>query len=189
MRKFLAISLLLVHVFNMGGYQLLFNYFEKEQGLRFIQQLDSQQYNEADLVEVKVPVLVPYHNNWSDFERYDGEITIEGVHYNYVKRKVQNDTLILLCLPNQEKMQMQTARDQFFSLVNDLQNNDHNNNGKGSVPKPAVAKNVITEYGQPEETYGFVTPSFNHGLRIVSNNNTLFPGLHFTPEQPPESLS
>jgi hypothetical protein len=189
LRKFLAISLLLVHVFNMGGYQLLFNYFEKEQGLRFIQQLDSQQYNEADLVEVKVPVLVPYHNNWSDFERYDGEITIEGVHYNYVKRKVQNDTLILLCLPNQEKMQMQTARDQFFSLVNDLQSNDQNNSGKGSVPKPSVAKNVITEYGQPEENSYLITPSLSKVLRIVSNDNTLSPGLLSSPEQPPETVS
>jgi hypothetical protein len=173
----------------MGGYQLLFNYFEKEQGVRFVQQLDKQQYNEADLVEVKVPVLLPYHNSWSDFERYDGEITIDGVHYNYVKRKVQNDTLILMCLPNEEKMQMQTARDRFFSLVNDLQSNDGNNHGKGSVPKTTVAKNVITEYGQPEETYGFVAPSFSNGLRIVSNNYTLFTGLLSTPEQPPESLS
>lgn len=84
--------------------------------------LDANAYEEDDLVEVKIPINLPYHNNWSEFERYDGEIDIDGVHYRYVKRKIFNDSLVLLCIPDKIKTRISTARDELFSIVNDLQN-------------------------------------------------------------------
>jgi hypothetical protein len=92
-----------------------------------VARIDRAKYNDKDLIEVKVPVNLPYQTNWQEFERYDGEIQIAGVHYNYVKRKLQNDTLILMCIPNTDKMKLFNARETFFSLVNDMQQNE---NGK-----------------------------------------------------------
>ncbi|HRN55227.1 MAG TPA: hypothetical protein PLL71_02180 [Agriterribacter sp.] len=121
MRQLTAISLIFLFLFNLVGYRALLQYWETQGDAKLEARLDQQQYDEKDLIEVKIPIHLPYHNNWSDFERYDGEIDIDGVHYKYVKRKIFNDSLILLCIPNNIKIKISTARDEFFSLVNDLQ--------------------------------------------------------------------
>ncbi|HRO45383.1 hypothetical protein [Agriterribacter sp.] len=121
MRQLAAISLILIFLFNLFGYRALLQYWETQENTKLEARLDQQQYDEKDLVEIKVPIHLPYHSNWSDFERYDGEIDIDGVHYKYVKRKIFNDSLVLLCIPNNIKIKISTARDEFFGLVNDLQ--------------------------------------------------------------------
>lgn len=121
MRKLTAISLMLLFFFNLFGYKALLQYWEMQSNTNMETQLALQQYNEEDLVTVKIPINLPYHTNWEEFESYDGEIDIDGVHYKYVKRRIFNDSLVLLCLPNTEKTRLSTARDELFSLVNDLQ--------------------------------------------------------------------
>ncbi|HRP56934.1 hypothetical protein [Agriterribacter sp.] len=126
MRQLSAIFLILIFLFNLAGYRLLLQYWEVQENTKMEVRLDQQQYDEKDLVEVKIPINLPYHSNWSDFERYDGEIDIDGVHYKYVKRKIFNDSLVLLCIPDKIKTKINTARDEFFSLVNDLQKDTAN---------------------------------------------------------------
>lgn len=121
LRRITAIFLILIFLFNLFGYRALLQYWETQGITKLEARLDQQLYDEKDLVEVKVPIHLPYHSNWSDFERYDGEIDIDGVHYKYVKRKIFNDSLVLLCIPNNIKIKLSTARDEFFSLVNDIQ--------------------------------------------------------------------
>ena len=132
MRRLTAISLTLIFLFNLFGYRALLQYWETQGNIKLEARLDQRQYDEKDLVEVKIPIHLPYHSNWSDFERYDGEIDIDGVHYKYVKRKIFNDSLILLCIPNDIKIKISTARDEFFSLVNDLQKDAANSKSSHS---------------------------------------------------------
>ncbi len=58
-----------------------------------VHQIDNDNYVDENLVEVKVPINMQYFANWKNYERCDGEIEYEGTHYNYVKRKLSNDTL------------------------------------------------------------------------------------------------
>ena len=106
-------------------------------------QLDINNYNEASLIELKVSLDLPYQTDWKDFERYDGEVTVDGQHYKYVKRKVQDGMLIVKCIPNENKHRIESARDQFFQLANDLQKNDGAK--KSDAPKHSTIKNNITE--------------------------------------------
>lgn len=112
----------------------MLHYWEQKENIILEAKIDQQEYNKDDLVEVKVPLNLPYHNNWKEFERFDGEIDIDGMHYKYVMRKVYNDSLILLCIPNEAKMKMQTARDEFFSLVADLQKDSGKKKTSDSAP-------------------------------------------------------
>lgn len=121
LRKLISIFLIVIFVFNLFGYRALLQLWETQGNEKLEAKLDFHQYDDEDLVEVKIPINLPYHYNWSEFERYDGEIDIDGVHYKYVKRKIFNDSLVLLCIPNEIKTRMSTARDELFSLVNDLQ--------------------------------------------------------------------
>ncbi|THU41581.1 hypothetical protein FAM09_05650 [Niastella caeni] len=147
MKRAAAILLLSIFLFNWFGYRLLSDYLQDRADIQLESQLDQDQYNEASLIEIRVPLNMPYQNISSDFERYDGEITFNGIHYKYVKRKVANGELVLLCLPNENRMRLQNARDEFFKLVNDLQNSSDN---KSSAPGHSI-KNPVTEYWQHQQ--------------------------------------
>ena len=56
--------------------------------------LDQNNYTDADLISIKVPAahLSSYVNS-KEFQRVDGKIEIEGVQYNYVKRRFSEDSL------------------------------------------------------------------------------------------------
>ncbi len=96
------------------------------------QKLEAGLYDENELLEIRVPISLPYQSNWSDFESYSGELEWRGAYYKFVKRKITNDTLILLCISNEAKMRLTEAKSRFFELVNDL---NANQNSSGSEKK------------------------------------------------------
>ena len=98
--------LLAIHLFNLTGYTLLFDYFIQRSNEQLAQQLETHQYNDNELIEVKIAMHTPYLSSWSDYERIDGEAEVDGIYYSYVKRKIHNDTLYLLCIPNKNKTQL-----------------------------------------------------------------------------------
>jgi hypothetical protein len=136
LKKIPAIFLLAIHLFNLGGYRLLFDMMEHQVGEGLVESIDHEQYDEHKLIEIRVPLNLQYHANWEDFERFDGEITISGVHYNYVKRKLHNDTLILLAIPNEVKTRLYNAKETFISLVNDMQQGEQASHGSSVPVKP-----------------------------------------------------
>jgi hypothetical protein len=147
MRHAVTILLLVIHVFNMGAYRFVFSHMEERSSVRLIQKLDRDEYSNSQLVEMRVPLQLPYLTNSNEFERYNGEIEIQGVHYNYVKRKIWNDTLIVLCIPNTGKMQLNSAKDQFFSLVNDL---DQQGSKETPMSKSGIVKSITSDYSCQE---------------------------------------
>ena len=108
--------------------------------MHFEAKLDANQYNEAHLIEIKIPLKLPYTTEWKNFERYDGEIKVNGLYYKYVKRKVIVDSLVLLCLPNPTKLRLESARDHAFELVNGLKHTS------GKKAASSILKNLLTEY-------------------------------------------
>ena len=185
MRQLTAISLILIFLFNLAGYRALLQYWEVQENTKLEVRLDQQQYDERDLVEVKIPIHLPYHSNWNDFERYDGEIDIDGVHYKYVKRKIFNDSLVLLCIPNEIKTKISTARDEFFSLVNDLQKDA----GNAKSPRPTLSFQFSTgDYiGQQTEDWAIATISNVIPYFTVASASPLLSISVNSPWQPPDS--
>lgn len=118
MKKLAAILLIGVFFFNWFGFRLLTGFMQHRADQHLEAKLDRNDYDERLLLEMRVPLNMPYQTASSGFERIDGEIEIDGIHYKYVKRKIENGELVLLCLPNQAKMRIQSARDEFFQLVN-----------------------------------------------------------------------
>lgn len=182
MKRAAAILLLIIFLFNWFGYRLLSGYLQHRADTQLESQLDLHQYNEASLLEIRIPLNMPYQNISTSFERYDGEIEYQGTHYKYVKRKVANGELILLCLPNETRMKLQNARDEFFKLVNDLQ---HAGQDKNPTPAGSI-KNPITEYWQEENNWRLEVLAVQQhrytGYAIIIPASPLIT----TPAQPPE---
>lgn len=121
-RKISAIILLLVLLFNTGGYRLLLSYFQHQSDKALESYFDSNAYDEKDLITIKVPLHMPYQTNGSDFERVDGKVELDGKIYKYVKRKIYDGELILLCLPDKQSEKLETAKNEFFKIATDVSN-------------------------------------------------------------------
>jgi hypothetical protein len=78
-----------------------------------VSKLDKGHYTENELVEMKVPYHQLYFPNSQEYTRYDGEIDINGTHYNYVKRKFSNDTLYILCIPNKVNTDLASVKNNY----------------------------------------------------------------------------
>lgn len=143
LKKIAAIFLLVSMLFNWIGYRLMTNALENRADDQLQAQLDENRYDASELISIKVPITsLPYSTNSIKYHRVDGEIEINGVPYKYCKSRLFDDSLEMLCFPNQGVMKIQTARNEFFKLVNDLQLSGQ---GKKSGSHPGTAKNFVLD--------------------------------------------
>jgi hypothetical protein len=117
------------------------SFLEEKANMQLETQLDKNDFDESQLVSVKIPArYFSGYVNTKDFERADGQVDIKGIIYNYVRVRVYNDSLEMLCIPNHAAMNLSSAKDNFFKLVNDLQ---HKGNRKSNTN---FYKNISTDY-------------------------------------------
>ena len=187
LKRLTAILLLLLLLFNLSGYRLLFHYAQQQSDAHLVTRLDKAAYNEADLITITVPLNLPYQIDRPEFERVDGEINLDGKIYKYVKRKVEAGHLVLLCLPDVAKQQLQDAKHDYFKGVNDLDNTA--SSGKNNTSKSVLLKGLFSEYIN-EALFSLSQPStesFQYGL---PSGVYLLSQLYLqSPEQPPEVLA
>ena len=181
-KKLAAILLLSLLAFNWYGYRLLSAYLEHRATTAMEARLDQNHYNEQELIEFRVPLNLPYQTNWKEFERFDGEIEIDGVHYQYVKRKVEDGHLVVLCIPNESKQKLQTTRDEFFKLVNDLSQPAKKGNNNTTV-----FKSITAEYLQSFSEWKIIAPQPMVQRFFSSPAYDLLSGIILTSEQPPDA--
>lgn len=163
----------------------MIDFFQQEHTRKLEVKFDANDYNEAELISVKMHYPLPYLVNSTDFERWDGEVDIDGIFYKYVKRRFVNDSIEFLCLPDVKSMHLQSARDNFFRLANDLQQGQSGNKSdQHSVP---AFKNLLNDYCNEIKSWDFsITKS-----RLL--HHSFYPYFHTTfygnsPGQPPDKL-
>jgi hypothetical protein len=186
MKRFVAILLMGVLFFNWYGYQLLNDYWQNLAERRLEASLDQNNYDGSALISFKVPVTsLAYYTNSSGYERVNGQIDINGVRFQYVKRRIFGDSLEVVCLPNITSMKLQTASNEFFRQVNDLQQQN-----QGKKNSTHTVKNNSKDY-RPAAT-GFIVPDAL--AEAVVKVTTLYapsrlPSVYApTAENPPEHL-
>ncbi|PWT75619.1 MAG: hypothetical protein C5B59_08340 [Bacteroidetes bacterium] len=142
LKKLASILLLGILLFNWFGYQILTSYLER----RAIQQLDNlvdrNFFEESQLISIKVPAeRLGYFVNSLQFERVTGKIEIGGIQYNLVKRRLFNDSLEFVCIPNIKSTALKSARNEICKWVNDLSGQN-----KKTESHPGPSKNLTTDF-------------------------------------------
>src|SRR5436190_173113 len=168
-------------VFNLAGYRWLFSAIEKNATAKLEQKISAGQYSNEQLVEIRIPLNMPYYSD-KDYEDVYGETDWNGDHYRYVKRKVSDNTLFLLCLPNKEKTSIVNVKNEFTKAVNDIPGNK-----QGSQQKNGLIKLLTTEFRVNQTTFEINNFSIS-SLSYVSKNaeaKDLF--IPLTDAQPPEA--
>lgn len=131
MKRISIILSLCLLLFSWGGYNLLLSYLETKSDRDFQSSILEEQYDDANLIHIKIAASTPYGPNAEAYESTTGDVEINGVTYHFVKRRFFKDSLELLCLPNIDKISIRNARDQFLSLAanfNSTSNNEQSSN-------------------------------------------------------------
>ena len=186
MKKIASILLLGILLFNWCGYRWVINLVQQDADIKLEAKLDRNEYDESQLIEIKVPVNMPYQTDWAGFERYDGEIEVNGVHYKYVKRKVQDGQLVLKCIPNHTKQRLESAKDDLFKITNDLQQDNaaKKSGSSNSVP----VKSLLSDYDNLQQLNIATLYAAASGQSYNLYQSALVTDLLLsTPEQPPEA--
>ena len=183
MKRIAAILFLGMLLFNWVGYRFFVSYMDNRNNARLEAQFDNNEYNESELISFKVPAThLSYYNNSSSFERMDGQIEINGIAYKYVKRRLYNDSVELLCIPNTASMHLQNARDEFFKITNDLQNTGQSKKSSShSESKFFSVDCYILDHTS------LISDLFFSGLKQTSNQHFHLPSPCISdPGQPPQ---
>lgn len=105
--------LLMVFLFNLGGYYLLFWALKAEANQELSIKLDEGDYSENETFEIKIPISLPYPLQTRGFERQSGQFTHKGEHYQLVKQKYENDTLTVVCMKDIQDKRLAQVMDSF----------------------------------------------------------------------------
>ncbi len=151
--------LLLILAFNWVGYRFVSGFLERRADIVLESKIDHAQYDESTLMEIKIPLNAPYlSGNSTVFQRFYGEIELKGIHYQYVKRKVVNGELVLLCIRNENKNRIRNSGVDFFKLVNDIH---HSTQGKENSAGSS-GKSFTTEYKEQNNSWNIIALNAHH---------------------------
>jgi hypothetical protein len=174
-------------LFNWIGYRLFASYVENKFNLQLEAQIDDNKFDETQLVSIKVPVShLAYYNVSRTFERIDGQIEIKGISYKYVKRRLYNDSLEVICIPNKAATQLNTATNEFFKSVNDLQSNPQS---KKTGSHKDLSKTLSTDNYTLNDFFAVNDMNALLSKELSRYSENLISTYSVTDEQPPDILS
>jgi hypothetical protein len=183
-KKAAAILFLSLLLFNFVGYRLWLYYAQARSARMLTAAVEKGDYDSTDLITLTIPLNIPYLCDWTEFRRVDGEIEFGGKIYRFVMRKVFNGQLILLCLPDEIKTQLQAAGKDFFKSVNDL----------SSVPAGKKQNTAHSTFKAVSADYDDQHPVWRPGLTgsptvyALPVDQTRWPSPSYAiPGQPPET--
>jgi len=158
---------------------------EQKASNTLVAKIDKEEYNDADLIALTIPLSMPYIQDSKDFERKDGEVTLNGKVYHYVKQKISQGNLVLMCLPDEEKTHLKNAKDDFSRLANELQTD--NSSSKKSGGDSHVVKLSFSDYEELQSANLDFSFAPIHKSFSSFSVYALLKGEGIMPEQPPEA--
>jgi len=112
--------MLIVHLFNAGGYLVLNQYLVHQSNKFVTEQISKGKYDINNLIEIKIKQHLPQIRDWKTYTRVSGQIQLNGVAYNYVRLKMTRDTLFVQCIPNYETTKLLNENIICAKEVNDI---------------------------------------------------------------------
>jgi hypothetical protein len=167
-------------VFNLVGCRWFFSIIEDKATAKIEKKISSRSYKEDQLVEIQIPLNMPYYSD-KDYEEVYGETDWNGEHYRYVKRKISGNILYLLCLPDKENTSIAKVKSEFTKSVNDVPANKQGSQQKNTLIKLMTSEFQTNETSIEENIFSTAALSF-----INKNIDAKDLFISLTEAQPPE---
>lgn len=181
MKRLSAILFLAILLFNIYGYRFVIVSMEEKSVAAIETKVDKQDYTDDELISVKTVLHLPYYTSSNDYERAYGSINIDGKDYEYVKRRVHNDTLELLCLPNLDKTKLKAAG-------NDIAKASADGNTAPIKKSGTTLKISLPDFCQSINAFSASVESSNK--QVYSSYNSRFSSTNYSMQQerPPQAV-
>lgn len=166
--------------FNWYGYQIAVTYLQKDVDQKLESLIDNNDYDESELMEIRVALNMPYQERYTDFERHYGEITVDGKLYTYVKRKIEGDVLVLKCISNYSKQQLKSSADNVAKA-----NSDQNNQTQGKKQSNTQLKIFGCDLENQNQFGHLNNIDQTSSISVIEKSASLNDVLILTPHQPP----
>ena len=182
MKKLTAILFILILAFNFCGYRMIISILQNKADASLEASIDNKNYDESQLVEMRVELNMPYQDRHTEFERHYGEITIDGKAYAYVERKIDGNVLVLKCIANQQRQDLKEKSDAITKANSGQDQQDNNKKQSGSF-----LKIFSGDYDDKNQSYALSALLNLPGSYPISNSPALNDVLISTPHQPPKA--
>jgi len=150
LKKLIAISLLLIHLFNVGRQLTFYEYLAYQSDKLFNEQIDKNNYNIHDVTEIRIPANMPGITDWKNYVNLRGRVQFGEAAYNYVKIKMTRTAIYLVCVPNYATTHLSNQ-----NIIDVRQIPDIPVSKKGHVP---VGKINFTTYHHQNASYRLLSP-------------------------------
>lgn len=120
MKKIVSIILLLIFLFNVGGYYIVFWGLRFQADQQLTDRLDAGQYQRNEIILLKIPIALPYPIQQQGFERIEGNFDHNGEVFKLVKQKLENDTLYISCIRDHRVEQLESSLSEYVTLTHAL---------------------------------------------------------------------
>lgn len=177
MRVITSILLIALLLFNWIGYRFVVNYLQQRADHQQEARIDLNNYEDSQLIEIRVALNMPYQAMNTSFERHYGEIEMGGKYYTYVKRKIEDGCLVLKCLPNHEKELINT----FLKTTN--------GSSKDAAPASKPIKYSTNDFDNDKPFFQLHLPVLATELLTSATTALTTPGFISTITQPPEAAA
>jgi hypothetical protein len=135
LNRIISIVLLLIFLFNVGGYYVVFVGLHHRSDRLLTKKIETDQFHEDELIELKIPVTLPYPIQENGFERVDGKFEHNGIFYKLVKQKLESDTMYIVCIRDIESKQIAETLKDYVAKTNDLPLDSNTSNLLGKFLK------------------------------------------------------
>jgi hypothetical protein len=163
LKRFFAIVLLSIHLFNIGGYALLYQYYIHQSDVQIVKQIFDNKIDDTKLIEIKIPVHFPTIQDWAEYEVIQGQIQLKDAYYDYVRLRMTRDTMYFVCIPNEVKTRLVKA-----NIITAKDINDVPLSKKGVVPVKKITP--TSEYNLQAFQYHYAA----HGILLTQIRNVFF---------------
>ena len=176
--RFVAICLLSIHLFYIGGYTLVYQYYIHMADVQMDRQVFSGNIENRKLIEIKIPVSFPTLTEVDGFKFISGEVKLNNAYYNYIKVKYTRDTVYFVCLPNPAKTRLIKANHVTAKEISDVPAGKTSHN-------PVKKLNLLDDYNLQAFLYNHST--FSISIKNSNSNKPLFIHNPFieSPGKPP----
>jgi hypothetical protein len=125
-RKLAALVMLLVILFNAGGYYFVFYGIAQHANKKLVQRFDSEAYSEKETITLAIPINLPYPIFAGDYQRVNGAFEYNSEHYKLIKQKLEGDILYIVCYKDHLAKRIVDAISDFAKFSNDLPQSSKN---------------------------------------------------------------
>jgi hypothetical protein len=182
LKRFFAIILLSIHLFSIGGYALLFQYYIHQSDVQMVKQIFENKIDDTKLVEIKIPVNMPTVQDWNDYEVIEGQIQLKDAFYNYVRLKMTRDTMFFICIANTTKTRLVKA-----NIITEREISDVPLSKKGDTASKKI--NTLSEYNLQAFHYQYSAFGTIVKHSIWSESYELSDPYISSPGKPPNFIS